>query len=482
MALNGLGPSELLAASCYSRGLWSPVLIWRAISNKPYRGEPIQWGLDRDLIKQHLKRASLIGTGFVILYVALGVMFFKMPSVWIGLSVLVAMFLEWTLVPWLVLRLGWVKSKPHIVDASDGEKIKKLVCKDTTSALPDLGFLLREATFSVDSNARETGTGEQTGTGSPQPSEFYTAVAGAAAKIPSFRVLKLTIVPSEELQPGSASWGSWYNPRCSSECNGSEEISRLVILAEQPSIDGFASAEFLVQEVKPHFSFLLRLRWMPPLRARLHRLGYLHEQRIWWRAGLLPALFVGVLLLAGWVAGNFVNLIGPYFPALAPYGVLLPTLGSQLVAVVVPLVVFGPIALFLLIALYRLARYLWGVLHALTGTHLQVRAPASFRYLSTRTMFEAGDEFQWGVACSQITQEVVTNSIVGVLRKYGIDTRSIKDEVRTFINEGVYMTGGSIAAENMVVGNLARILRFRGKMSRSRSGRRPLVGRSQKAA
>ena len=478
MALNGMGPSELLAASCYSRGLWSPVLIWRAISNKPYRGEPIQWGLDRDFIKKHLKRASVVGALFVILYAALVTWFYKTANVWLALSVLLGLFLQWTLVPWLVLRLGWVKSGPRVSGTSAGDAVRKLVCKDSTSALPDLGFLLREATFSVDSNAREAGGDAQTPTGSPQPSEFYSAVTEAASKIPSFRVLKLTIVPSHESQPGSASWGSWYRPRCSPECNGSEDTSRLVILAEQPSIDGFASAEFMVQEVNPHFSFLLRLRWMPPLRSRLHRLGYLHDQRIWWRAGLLPALFVGVLWLATFEAGNFANLMSGYIPAVAQYGPLLPVV----MGVLALLVAFGPVVLFLLIALYRLARYLWGVLHALTGTHIRVHAPSSFRYLSTRTIFEAGDEFQWGVACSQITQEVVTNSIVSVLRKYGIDTRSIKDEVRTFINEGVYMTGGSIAAENIAVGNLARILRFRGKMRRSRSGSRPLVGRSQKAA
>jgi hypothetical protein len=76
---------------------------------------------------------------------------------------------------------------------------------------------------------------------------------------------------------------------------------------------------------------------------------------------------------------------------------------------------------------------------------------------------------------------VITNTIVGVLRKYGIDTRSIKDEVRTFINEGVYMTGGSIAAENMAVGRLGRII-VGSRMNKSRSGKRSLVGRSQKAA
>jgi hypothetical protein len=110
-----------------------------------------------------------------------------------------------------------------------------------------------------------------------------------------------------------------------------------------------------------------------------------------------------------------------------------------------------------------------------------VSAPRSFRYLSARTIFENCDEFQWGVACSQVMQEVVTNCIVAVLRKYGIDTRSIKDEVRTFINEGVYMTGGSIAAENLAVGRLARILAS-SRMNKSRAGKRALVGRSQKAA
>jgi hypothetical protein len=498
MALNGMSPSELLAASCYARGLWSPVLVWRAISDKPYRGSPIQWGLDREFINVHLRRAASVATGFTILYLVLVWWFVKTNSppllsllvktnsVWLVFTLLLVLFLQWTLVPWGVIRLGWVKGRRSNGGGSPELPVTKLLCKDSTSALPDLGFLLREATFSVDCTCRaEPGEGQvKESSGTPLPGEFYDAVAEAANRIPSFRVRPLTIVTAAETQPGGGGdWGPWYRTRYSSKGDGSERVSRLVILGEQTSIDGFASAEFLVQEVKPHLSFLLRLRWMPPLRKWLHGLGFLGEQRVWWRAGLLPALFVAILLLVNWLGGRL-EVVGenPDYAQYAPYAGLALVLFKGVLAAAVLVAAFGPIVIFLLIVLYRIVRCGWGAFHALTGTHLGVHAPGSFRYLSTRTIFENGDEFQWGVACSQITQEVITNCVVGVLRKYGIDTRSIRDEVRTFINEGVYMTGGSITAENLAVGNLARILQFRSKIRKARSGQRSLVGRGQKAA
>jgi hypothetical protein len=482
MALNGMSPSELLAASCYARGLWSPVLVWRAISNKPYHGSPIQWGLDRDLISRHLRRATLIAASFTIFYALLLWAFIETFNPWVAFALLLALFLQWTLVPWVILRLGWVKGKRYDGGNLDFAPTTRLLCKDSTSALPDLGYLLREATFSVDSACREAmDAGEAELDGTPDAEEFYDAVSEAAAKIPSFRVRPLTIVTSAETQPGADNWGPWYRTRYSSMPDGSENVTRLVILGEQASVDGFASAEFMVQEVKPHLSFLLRLRWMPPLQKWHHGLGFLAEQRTWWRAGLLPGLFLSILLLGYWLAGRIGNFTARLVPDYVPYVPLLLVGLQGLLFVAVVLVAFGPIVVLVLDLLYRLARFIWGAIHALTGTHFAVNAPNSFRYLSTRRIFESGDEFQWGIACSQVTQEVITNCIVGVLRKYGIDTHSIKDEVRTFINEGVYMTGGSIAAENIAVGRLARIMPG-SRINKARSGKRSLVVRAQKAA
>jgi hypothetical protein len=480
MALNGMSPSELLAASCYARGLWSPVLVWRAISHKPYRGTPIQWGLERDYIKRHIYRGALIAACFTMFYGLLIWAFVETDDLWIALVLLFTLFLQWALIPWLILRLGWVKARRY-----DGRLIEfgsstRLLCKDSTSALPDLGFLLREATFSVDCNCRDHDEKAQL-EGVPVAREFYEAVAEAVDKVPSFRVKPLTIVTSAEAQPGDDHWGPWYRTRYPLIGEDSERTTRLVILGEQSSIDGFASAEFMVHEVKPHLSFLFRLRWMPPLRKWLHGLAFLAEERIWWRAALLPAIFLAVLYLGNWVAGR----AGAWTEALSPDNVMYVPLAlgalKVLLEAAVLFIIAGPVLAFVLILFYRLLRLIWGAFHALTGTHFEVSAPRSFRYLSARTIFENCDEFQWGVACSQVMQEVVTNCIVAVLRKYGIDTRSIKDEVRTFINEGVYMTGGSIAAENLAVGRLARILAS-SRMNKSRAGKRALVGRSQKAA
>lgn len=477
--MNGMSPSELLAASCYARGLWSPVLVWRAISHKPYQGTPIQWGLDRDFIKRHMWRGALIAAGFTVFYGLLIWAFINTNSLWIAFTILFTLFLQWTLMPWIVLRLGWVKARKYEGRVFPTAPSIRLLCKDSTAALPDLGFLLREATFSVDCNCRDHDLeAEQSGT--PVATEFYEAISDAVGKVPSFRVRPLTIVTSAEAQPGDEDWGPWYHTRYSA-IEGTDGASRLVVLGEQKSIDGFASAELMVHEVKPHLSFLLRLRWMPPLKKWLHHLAFLGEQKAWWRVGLLPAIFVGILYLAYWAAGR----AGAWAEAVSPEAVTYVSFALLaipfLLKAAVLFIVAGPIVVLVLVLLWRLLRLIWGVIHALTGTHFEVYAPRSLRYLSARTIFESGDEFQWGVACSQVTQEVITNTIVSVLRKYGIDTRSIKDEVRMFINEGVYMTGGSIAAENIAVGKLGRII-VGSRMNKSRSGKRSLVGRSAKAA
>lgn len=480
MALNGMSPSELLAASCYTRGLWSPVFTWRALSNKPYRGAPIQWGLDRDFIQRHMWRGALIASVFTLFCGLLIWGYVEANSLWIAYVVLFTLFLQWTLVPWIVLRLGWVKARKYEGRLFEMASSIRLLCKDSTSALPDLGFLLREATFSVDCNCRDHDE-LAAHDGTPVASEFYEAITEAVGKVPSFRLRPLTVVTSAEAQPGAHPWGPWYRTLYPSASDGSETISRLVILGEQKSIDGFASAEFMVHEVKPHLSFLLRLRWMPPLRHRLHRLAFVGEEKAWWRAGVLPAAFLGILFLCNWAAGRLGIWTQAVSPENAVYVPLVLAILWFLLEAAVVVILAGPVVILALVLLFRLLRLLWGALHALTGSHFEVCAARSFRFLAARTIFENCDEFQWGVACSQVTQEVVTNTIVAVLRKYGIDTRSIKDEVRTFINEGVYMTGGAIAAENMAVGKFARAI-VGSRMNRSRAGKRSLVGRGQKAA
>jgi hypothetical protein len=424
-------------------------------------------------------RGALIAASFTVFYGLLIWAFINTSSLWIAFAILFTLFLQWTLVPWIVLRLGWVKARKYEGRIFQTAPSTRLLCKDSTAALPDLGFLLREATFSVDCNCRDHDVqAEQSGT--PVATEFYEAISEAVGKVPSFRVKPLTIITSAEAQPGDDQWGPWYHTRYSA-VEGAEGASRLVILGEQKAIDGFASAELMVHEVKPHLSFLLRLRWMPPLKKWLHHLAFLGEQKAWWRAGLLPAIFAGILFLGYWAAGRAAIWTDAISPDGATY-VPLALVGLRLIiAAVVIFIVAAPILALVLVLLWRLLRLIWGVVHALTGTHFEVYAPRSLRFLSARTIFENCDEFQWGVACSQVTQEVVTNTIVGVLRKYAIDTRSIKDEVRTFINEGVYMTGGSIAAENMAVGKLGRII-VGSRMNKARSGKRALVGRSQKAA
>jgi hypothetical protein len=495
MSLHNLTPSELLAASCYTRGLWSPVWIWRAISSKPYRGFPVQWGLDSDLVKFHLKRATLISAALTLLSLISFLFLLVFKSPWLLLLLSLIVFGHWMLLPWAVLKFGYVKEKTaaqcarlkfHLAKSQqvrypgkiDAAAITSLVRKDTSAALPDLGFLLREAIFSVDCTARAEATPHSdANTGiTATPDAFYTAILAAVSGTEGFRAVPLAVRTSKHCQPGTPNWGAWFRPHSGqgNSASGSPEITRLVILTEEPSIDGFAAAEFIANSIGPHLSFVLRLRWMPPLSKRLHRLAFLGQQRVWWRAALVPAGLVLLALGFEWLAGKF--------PAIETPSAMMNlhvSLAEGVVLTLVTIFAFAPILILLLIGAYRLFRYLHGALCALTGTYLEVDAPCALRFLSARKIIEDGEELLRGVAACQVMQEVVTNCVINKLHAYGIETRSIREEVAAFINEGIYMTGGSIVADNVAVGRFSRILHNRVKIRKSRSGKSPLIASSQ---
>ena len=369
-----------------------------------------------------------------------------------------------------------------------------LVTKDSASALPDLGYLLREATFSVDCNSRKDSTTESPHNSSTNPTaeEFYSDISQSAAGVNTFQVHRLRVLTPSRLQPGTSEWGPWYRPFFLNESAATAgPISRLVILAEYPGVDGLSATELMIRNVGPHLSFIFRLRWMPPLSKRLHRLAHLARQRAWWRVGLVP-LILASLLLAQWAILGLYYLsqtdqLGNVSPLKAGqdglseylYGSPVLWLVSQWsamgpAAALALLVTFGPFLLLLAIFAYRGLRYIRGALYAATGTYLDVKSPNCYRFVASRFLVEDGEELSWGMSCCRIMEEIVTNRIIDVLQRHGIDTRSIREELGTFVNQGIYMTGGNIVAENIAVGFLARLLKKR-NMKRSRLGQGSLL-------
>jgi hypothetical protein len=459
--------SDLLAASCYSRGLWSPVLIWRALSRKPYRGDPVQWGLDVQLIKRHLRLSSAVGLSLLILYTVLTAWYFLAGATWPLYVFIFSLLLEWSLSPWLASRALISFAGASADSGPTAVRETTLVSKDGSSPLSDLGYVLREAMFAVDCSS----------TSSPESSsareklnaeKFYAAVAQSISTVRNFCCYLLQVRPSEEIQPGSSAWGSWYRAT-QRTAPSSASVSRLVVLGEHPGIDGLASVEFMARDIEPHLSFVVRVRWLPPLSKRLHRFAHLAQQRSWWRCGLVPLILGGVLLLTlqGAALGE---------ELLAANSAIALALGAglqRLLACIAVAASFGPLALLAAILLARAGRYLRGFLYGATGTFFELQAPRCLRFVASRIVLENGEELHWGISYCQILEEVVTNTVVAVLRDHGIDTRSIRQEMSAFVNQGVYMTGGSLMTENLAVGAFAKI-RNRKQLRQLRQGKKTM--------
>jgi len=80
-----------------------------------------------------------------------------------------------------------------------------------------------------------------------------------------------------------------------------------------------------------------------------------------------------------------------------------------------------------------------------------------------------------------VLQEVLIECVMKILHECGIETRSIREEVTAFVNEGIFMTGGPIAAQILAVGRLNRIFQHRARIKKSRSGKNSLLANSQGA-
>jgi hypothetical protein len=76
---------------------------------------------------------------------------------------------------------------------------------------------------------------------------------------------------------------------------------------------------------------------------------------------------------------------------------------------------------------------------------------------------------RWGITHLQVIEEVLINEIIRTFQKHNIDTTSIREELKLFVNQGIYMTGGSLAVENLAIGRFAKIIHRR-KVKQTQKG------------
>jgi hypothetical protein len=556
--------TSLIATAAYTRGLWSVLFLWRALTPRAFKGRPTEWGIDEAFMRAELKRALIL---FLPLTALQGLLFFvyiKWSSLVAAFLFILSLLLEWTVIPWLAARRLMREQRSTSLRA----ETRTVVAPSSESPISDLGFLLREASFAVDTSAaqaQQPETPQQIGNAliDRLESKFgATWDQGVTAQ-------RVRIVPVDVAQPPRWSFtksGSYL------DVSADDGTERLIIFGQRPGEDGLAAVEFAANAIKDYLSITIRARWLPPLRGRFGRLACLPLQKTWWRAVAVPiGLTVGLLLVFAvfvvpqWMAGGGLARAGEalvqgmFRPAMAtqeppetetsststqgletdtaatdtafdlswltqtdtatsaapadtpddPYASL-PTepeavdpaiaeaqaayereLQARMAASnaaiepapqpswldfvvsgfvfvqqfislstlvnLAAFVAFMPVAGFVVLLLTRLLRYLRGLLYAATGTVMNVSTPNCYRFRASQ--LELGDDgaVRSGLKYLQIIEESVLETIIAALHERNIDTKSIRAEAQILINEGIYMTGGSLAASNVVVGAFAKI-------------------------
>lgn len=116
-----------------------------------------------------------------------------------------------------------------------------------------------------------------------------------------------------------------------------------------------------------------------------------------------------------------------------------------------------PILFLIILIGYRMLRYCFRLIYAASGKYFNVQCGYSFRFKNTTFTIDDKSSLKWGTFFLQISEEIFMNSIIKVLKEYNIDSSKLKDELQIFVNQGIYMTGGSLKAESIAAGKSARI-------------------------
>jgi hypothetical protein len=534
--------TNLIATAIYTRGLWTALFLWRALSVRPFKTRAVEWGVDEAELRRHLRASMKILLPLTVAEVVVYWLSLRLLPNLAGFLFLLLVALQWTVLPWIAARrLLAHRSAP----LEHGLDTVSLVASDEHCPIPDLGYLLREARFAVDVTSAE-----------PQKSAedlraaLYDGVEKKFADLGTSGVQsqRVRVVATEEAQPSKRAAAESVIDNLSITGNGGS--TRLLIFGQRPGSDGLAAVEFSVRMIKCHLSLDVRTRWLPPLRRRFNRLACLPLQKTWWRGVAVPCLLAFALLLL-WsflqiLSGRWIEhagLIGP--TGVAPAALLLgqsapttdtgasttapveqpvtdttltdsattteptttssspstdadalremaglpnqaPDSGSSvlsqamaLLAMIIPfrfagivrlvaIVTFVPLLGFALIILARLIRLVRGLLYAATGTVLDVAAPRCYRLRAAELTLGDEGSLRSGLAYLQVMEQALIDTVITILQDLNIDTRSIREEARVMINEGIYMTGGSLQASNVVVGTLAKLqARHRAKVART---------------
>jgi predicted secreted protein len=529
-------PTKLIATAIYTRGLWTALFLWRALSVRPFKSRAVEWGVGEPALRSELRESRKILITLTIAEALLYLLSLKAYPDLAGYLFVLLVALHWTVLPWFAARRLLLSDEPL---SHDSAHAATLVASDEQSPVPDLGYLLREATFSVDTSAADPAEDS-----AMVAASLYASVEQRFSGLEAngIQTQRVRILAAENAQPVDwSALGAAVSDLAIPAETGSE---RLLIFGQRPGHDGLAAVEFSARTIDKHLSLELRARWLPPLRNRFARLACLPLQKAWWRAGAVP-LILALAIFSVWL---FLHLLSggadplaslsegavlpasmglaqiapadetpasdttvtttegeppttsgeetapppPYDPLATPteppssFGAgepmrspaenLWPALGMLALFLpfhfggivrLVALVAFLPLFGFLLLVIARALRYLRGCIYAATGTMLNVAAPRSYRIrAATLTLGDEGS-LRSGLAYLHVVEQTLLDTIIATLQAHNIDTQSIREESRVMINEGIYMTGGSLQASNLVVGAFAKIFsRRRNKVAR----------------
>lgn len=574
--------TKLLAASFYTRGLWRPVFAWLSLSSSPFQMQPVNWGVQNEVVRAELHRAFVAAMVWTTAQLAIIVASTMFAGPWWTPLLVFSVLLQWFVYPYFAVRAAFKRMENSAPPKADPEASHRLVLRASESPLPDVGYLLREANFSVDTSKKSetwASAGNAAATDTPLSVEtFYKDIEQTfAGRVASVRTIRVATAGANAVQPRVREWRQWANAEKVGGIFPAEKaLPRLLIVGEDAQADGMAVAEFVARMIGPHISIRMRMRWLPGYRGSVRNLAFLSRQRFWWRGIVLP-LVLAALVYFGWTSLNsFVGSetslrqstvttaapgeLSPTEPASAdtspnqtvrfgnsdgtpdghvagaaaaapnqsstdanevsqrmssdgsvdrltqnapPIGdipsngnseepksrtgvlgnliqflsQLLSQLGSPFSALffLATTIVFLPIVLLFIAMIGRGVLLVRGLMYASAGSHFFVGAGSCLRYKQTGWGVNDEDSLQNALAHLQIIEQVVTNRIVDVLQTHGIDSGPIKEEMKVFVNEGIYMTGGALNAANVLVG--ARGVLNLGKRRATRSGKRAMLGR-----
>lgn len=448
--------SRVIAASAYTRGLWQPILLLLRLARPGFYGSSGHWGLDVGFIRQHALRAVVYAVGwFGVLALGLFVCLETHNQIIAFIGAWLVL-IQWNIYPWVVTRSLLRGDADYSVPPTQ-QTADRILTPGSDFNIPDLGYLVREAQFGIDTTKTMHGMIQTDKATRVDAEEVLREMADAFRDsgqhlwarivcVQSSRSIQRSMTAAEAIRKAAPGTGG----------------SRLLVFGTSQDADGMNIAEVAAWNVGQHLSLLIRLRWLPPLRKSLEKLRYIANEKFWWRGFMLPVLLLGV---AGLLVGVSVVLIETASESLDIPGAVAEAAeqarfrlgGAGLVFLIALVVSIGfPILYLAARLLERLFHYLQGRLYSLAGRYFAIRFFSSLRRVIATTSLTDEEALYHGVACVQVMEEVLRNAAVAALERRGIDASQLREQFNVFINEGIYVTGGTVRADQLAVGRRAR--------------------------